>query len=45
MGMFESEKGMLHGIKQGKHISELCVVAEDHATEPEACDKVEFTVK
>ena len=45
MGMFESEKGTLNGIKPGKHILELRVVADDHETELNAIDKVEFTVK
>lgn len=45
MGMFESEKGTLNGIKPGKHILELRVVASDHETELDASDKVEFTVK
>jgi hypothetical protein len=45
MGMFESEKGTLNGIKPGKHTLELRVVASDHATELDAADKVEFTVK
>jgi hypothetical protein len=45
MGMFESEKGTLNGIKPGKHILELRVVAADHVTELDASDKVEFTVK
>ena len=45
MGMFESEKGTLNGIKPGKHTLELRVVAEDHKTELNAIDTVEFTVK
>lgn len=45
MGMFESEKGMLNGIKPGKHTLELRVVANDHQTELNATDRVEFTVK
>ena len=45
MGMFESSKGTLNGIKPGKHILELRVVAADHETELDATDKVEFTVK
>ncbi len=45
MGMFESEKGTLNGIKPGKHILELRVVAEDHKTELDATDKVTFTIK
>ncbi len=45
MGMFESEKGTLNGIKPGKHLLELRVVATDHETELNASDKVQFTVK
>src|SRR5262245_58302359 len=45
MGMFESQKGTLNGIKPGKHVLELRVVADDHNTELNATDKVEFTVK
>jgi len=45
MGMFESEKGTLNGIKPGKHILELRVVAEDHKTELDATDKVTFTTR
>ena len=45
MGMFESEKGALNGIKPGKHVLELRVVTADHETELDASDKVEFTVK
>jgi hypothetical protein len=45
MGMFESEKGTLNGIKPGKHILELRVVAEDHKTVLDATDKVTFTTK
>jgi hypothetical protein len=45
MGMFESEKGTLNGIKPGKHTLELRVVADDHQTELDATDRVEFEVK
>ena len=45
MGMFESEKGTLNGIKPGKHTLELRVVTEDHKTELDATDKVTFTTK
>ena len=45
MGMFESEKGTLNGIKPGKHILELRVVADDHTTELDAKDRAEFAVK
>ena len=45
MGMFESEKGTLNGIKPGKHTLELRVVAEDHKTELDATDKVTFTTR
>jgi hypothetical protein len=45
MGMFESAKGTLNGVKPGKHVLELRVVASDHQTELAARDTVEFTVK
>jgi hypothetical protein len=45
MGMFESEKGTLNGIKPGKHTLELRVVASDHETELDAKDQIEFTIK
>jgi hypothetical protein len=45
MGMFESAKGTLTGVKPGKHTLELRVVANDHKTELDATDRVEFTVK
>ena len=45
MGMFESERGTLNGIKPGKHTLEMRVVASDHVTELDAIDRVEFTVK
>jgi hypothetical protein len=45
MGMFESDKGTLNGIKPGKHILELRVVSDDHKTELDAKDSVEFMVK
>ncbi len=45
MGMFESDKGTLNGVKPGKHILELRVVAGDHNTELDAKDRVEFVVK
>jgi hypothetical protein len=45
MGMFESEKGTLNGVKPGTHTLELRVVASDHQTELDATDKVNFTVK
>jgi hypothetical protein len=44
MGMFESDKGNLNGIKPGKHTLELRVVTADH-TELNATDKVSFTTK
>src|ERR1041385_7677171 len=44
MGMFESEKGTLNGIKPGKHTLELRVVTADH-TELNATDKISFTTK
>ena len=45
MGMFESEKGTLNGIKPGKHTLELRVATADHNTELNAADKVSFTTK
>jgi hypothetical protein len=45
MGMFESAKGTLNGIKPGKHTLELRVVADEHQTELDATDRVEFEVK
>lgn len=45
MGMFESEKGTLTGIKPGSHVLQLRVVAEDHQTELDASDDVRFVVK
>ena len=45
MGMFNSQTGTLTGIKPGKHVLELRVVAEDHHSELNAIDKVSFTVK
>jgi hypothetical protein len=45
MGMFESEKGTLNGVKPGKHLLELRVVAKDHQTELNATDRVQFEVK
>jgi hypothetical protein len=45
MGMFESEKGALTGVKPGKHTLELRVVTSDHNTELDATDKVDFSVQ
>ena len=45
MGMFEGSSGTLNGIKPGKHVLELRVVADDHQTELDASDKVNFTVR
>jgi putative copper export protein len=45
MGMFESRQGTLNGIRPGRHVLELRVVAEDHQTELDASDEVRFTVK
>ncbi len=36
MGMFLSKQGTLNGIKPGRHVLELRVVAEDHQTELDA---------
>jgi len=45
MGMFESEKGTLNGVKPGKHTLELRVATAEHNTELDASDKVSFTTK
>jgi hypothetical protein len=45
VGMFESAKGTLNGVKPGKHTLELRVVADDHQTELDATDRVEFEAK
>jgi hypothetical protein len=45
MGMFNSQTGTLTGIKPGRHLLELRVVAEDHKSELDATDKVPFTVR
>jgi hypothetical protein len=45
MGMFNSQTGTLNGIKPGKYVLELRVVAEDHKSELDAIDQVHFVVK
>jgi hypothetical protein len=35
----------LNGITPGHHVLELRVVAEDHQTELDASDRIEFVVK
>jgi len=45
MGMFESAKGTLTGVKPGKHTLELRVVTSDHNVELDATDKVNFAVE
>ena len=45
IGMFEGDKGTLNGIKPGSHVLKLRVVADDHKTELDASDEVNFTVK
>jgi hypothetical protein len=45
MGMFNGQSGTLTGIKPGKHVLELRVVAEDHQSELNAIDRVSFSVK
>jgi putative copper export protein len=45
IGMFQSKQGTLNGIKPGGHTLELRVVADDHQTELDAQDRVEFVVK
>ena len=45
MGMFNGQSGTLTGVKPGKHVLELRVVAEDHQSELNAIDRVSFSVK
>jgi hypothetical protein len=45
MGMFNSQTGTLTGIRPGKHVLELRVVAEDHKSELDAIDRVSFVVE
>ena len=45
MGMFQSEAGTLNGLNPGRHTLELRVVAEDHQSDLDAFDRVEFMVK
>ena len=45
MGMFETDQGTLNGVGPGQHTLELRVVAEDHATELAATDRLDFIVK
>jgi hypothetical protein len=45
MGMFQSQVGTLNGLKPGRHVLQLRVVAEDHQTELDASDRIEFMVK
>jgi hypothetical protein len=46
MGMFsDPSAGTLTGVQPGKHVLELRVTMEDHATELDAKDKVDFVVK
>ena len=45
MGMFESEKGTLNGIKPGRHTLELRVATGDHNQELNATDKLSFSTK
>ena len=45
MGMFDGRQGTLNGIGPGRHVLELRVVAEDHQTELDASDRIEFVVK
>lgn len=44
MGMFMSNDGTLNGIRPGRHVLELRVIAEDHQTELDARDRIEFVV-
>jgi copper transport protein len=45
VGMFESQRGTLTGIPPGRHTLEVRVVADDHQTELNARDQVQFVVK
>ena len=45
MGMFISDNGTLSGIPPGRHALEVKVVADDHVTELDAGDRVQFLVK
>jgi hypothetical protein len=45
MGMFQTEKGTLNGIKPGQHTLELRVATADHNTELSATDKIVFTTE
>ena len=45
MGMFDGRQGTLNGVGPGRHVLELRVVAEDHQTELDASDRIEFVVK
>jgi copper resistance protein D len=45
LGMFMSKQGTLNGVKPGRHVLELRVVAEDHQTELDARDRIEFIVR
>ena len=45
MGMLNNRTGTLTGIKPGKYVLELRVVAEDHQSELDAIDQVSFAVK
>ncbi|MDH3445921.1 MAG: hypothetical protein OEN50_18495, partial [Deltaproteobacteria bacterium] len=42
MGMFNSSKGTLTGIKPGQHTLELRVATQDHNTELDATDRIDF---
>ncbi len=46
MGMFSDPSGgTLTGIQPGKHVLELRVTTEDHVTELDAKDRVDFVVQ
>jgi hypothetical protein len=45
MGMFTGKHGALNGIKPRSYVLDLRVVAEDHQTEFDASDRIEFVVK
>jgi hypothetical protein len=44
-GVFKSEQGRLTGIKPGHHLLKVNLVAEDHETQLNATDSVDFVVQ
>ena len=45
VGMFKTSRGTLNGVKPGAHVLELRVTTEDHQTELDAIDRVQFSVE